>query len=167
MNTYGLPEDEQNEAFPHARLEKQLLLLNELSCSEFDLAERLVDKKLNAAMASLQQSASAIRLLLAAQSPADLATDAGVALRADLQALLDSSTHLTRLAGMMQDGFSSGREACETRTEQKIANVVHAVARHRTEVQDNAIALTEAALDKARAPSPISHASRAIERRPR
>ena len=34
----------------------------------------------------------------------------------DLESLLASSTHLSRLASLMQQGFSSGREASEKRT---------------------------------------------------
>jgi hypothetical protein len=148
-------------------VEQQLALLNSLTREEFDQAERLINAKLQASLDSLEQSAGAIRLLLAAQSPADLASPAGIAIRNDLESLLASSTHLSRLASMMQEGFSNGREVSEKRTEQEIANVVDAVQKHRMTVQDNAIAMTQSALDKARAPSPVNHASRAVERRPR
>ena len=148
-------------------LEQKLALLNSLTRDEFDQAEKLINTKLQAALDSLEQSATAVRMLLAAQSPADLASASGVAVRKDLESLLASSTHLSRLASLMQQGFSSGREASEKRTEQEIAKVVDAVQKHRVTVQDNAIAMTQSALDKARAPSPINHASRAAERRPR
>lgn len=167
MTLYSLPEDERNGLHPANTLEKQLALLNSVTRNEFDQAERLVLTKLQAAMDSLRQSATAIRMLIAAQSPGDLASPAGAALRSDLEALLASSTHLSRLATMMQDGFTSERKACEKRTDQEIANVIDAVEKHRNAVQNNAIALTEAALDKARAPSSSNQAGRAIERRSR
>ena len=164
MDLYSMPDDRASNG---TSLEKQLFLLNPLPPTGFDQAKKLIDCKLEAALDSLSQSASAIRLLLEAQSVAELATAAGASLRYDLEGLLASSTHLSRLAGMMQQSLAGGTQACEQRTERDIANVVDAVAKHRTAVQNNAIALTEAALDKARAPSPISHVSRAVERRAR
>lgn len=164
MDRTRLPDDASNDAEP---LEKQLYLLNSLTRTEFEIAEKMIDTKLQAALDSLDNSACAIKMLLEAQSPAELTSPEGLILRGDLEGLLASSTHLARLAGLMKEGFTSGRDACARRTEAQIANVVDAVDKHRTEVQDNAIALTEAALDRARASSPLSHASRAAERRPR
>jgi hypothetical protein len=164
MDMTRMPDDASNDS---QHLEKQLHLLNSLTRDEFDIAEKMIDSKLQCALDSLDNSARSIRMLLEAQSPAELASPAGLSLRGDLEGLLASSTHLARLAAMMQQGFTSSRDACERRTEQQIASVVDAVDKHRAAVQDNAIALTEAALDRARAPSPLSHASRAAERRPR
>lgn len=164
LDLYSLPDDMPDAG---SILEKKLTLLNTLTRQEFDQAEKLIDARLQNAMGSLSQSAAAIEMLLAAQTPADLATEAGIAMRNELEALRASSTHLTRLATLMQHGFSDGRKAHEKRTDIEIAKVVDAVSKHRTVVQDNAIALTEAALDKARSPSPLSHASRTAERRPR
>lgn len=164
MSLTHLPHDADNAAW---HLERQLGALNALTREEFSLAEQLISKKLQAALDSLDHSAQAIRMLLDAQSPAELASASGVAQREELENLLASSRHLARLAAMMQESFASGRDLHERRTDLQIANVVEAVDRHRVAVQDNAIALTEAALDRARAPSPLNHASRAAERRPR
>ena len=164
MDLYSMPDDRAGNG---TSLEKQLSLLNPLPCTGFDQAKKVIDGKLQAALDSLSQSASAVCLLLEAQTPTELTTAAGATLRNDLEALLASSTHLSRLAGMMQQSLAGGQQACEQRTEREITDVVDAIARHRTAIQNNAIALTEAALDKARAPSPVSHVSRAAERRPR
>jgi hypothetical protein len=164
VNLNNMSNDEMDSG---TTVEQQLALLNSLTREEFDQAERLINAKLQASLDSLEQSAAAVRLLLAAQTPADLASPAGMAMRSDLESLLASSIHLSRLASMTQEGFSNGRAVSAKRTEQEIAKVVDAVQKHRVTVQDNAIAMTQSALDKARAPSPLNHASRAVERRPR
>lgn len=148
-------------------IEKRLSRIDKLNRSEFDNAGKLIDDKLQAAMASLEQSTAALELLLSTQSAAELASTAGQTLRSDLETLLASSTHLSHLAAMMQQDFHHGRQAYERRTEQKIAEVVSAIATHRAAVQDNAIALTEAALSKARAPSQLSTPGRFSDRRAR
>ena len=109
-------------------LEQKLALLNSLTRDEFDQAEKLINTKLQAALDSLEQSATAVRMLLAAQSPADLASASGVAVRKDLESLLASSTHLSRLASLMQQGFSSGREASEKRTEQETRDLARTLS---------------------------------------
>ena len=164
MNMNRLPDDASNNALD---LEQQLGVLNGLTRDEFSLAERLIDSKLQAALDSLDHSARAIHMLLDAQSPAELPSPAGLAQQRELEGLLASSQHLARLAATMQQTFTNGRDAQERRTTLQIASVVAAVDKHRLEVQDNAIALTEAALDRARAPAPLNHASRTAERRPR
>lgn len=170
MDLYSLPDDGSNAG---NGLEKKLQLLNALTRNEFDQAEKLIGTKLQASMTSLQQSAAAITMLLAAQTPADRETPAGIATRKELEALLASSTHLSRLTSLIREGFSSGRQAHEQRTDREITKVVEAVEKHRTAVQDNAIAITEAALAKARSTLPASpaapfvHLRRAIDRRAR
>lgn len=146
---------------------KQLSLLNKVTKQEFDQAEELIQSRLQSAISSLEQSSTAIRMMLSAQSPADQASEAGIALRRDLEALLASSTHLNRLANLMQTDFSATRNACEQQTDSSIARVVAAIDQHRSEVQDNAIAMTEAALVKARGPSAATQARRITDRRPR
>ncbi len=148
-------------------LAKQLALLNAVTRKEFDQAEELIQSRLQAAIASLQQSSMAIRMMLSAQHPAERDSPDGLKLQRELEALLATSTQLSGLATGMQADFSASRRACEQRTDNSISLVVEAVAKHRSTVQDNAIALTEAALDKARSPSPPTHASRSAERRPR
>ena len=148
-------------------LENQLTALHAISRHDFEQAEKLIEAKLNNAMDSLQKSASAIQMLLSAQRPEDLETPAGKMLRHDLDALLDSSKHLSRLAILIHANLNTDRQTGEKRTSREIANVVDAVARHRAAVQDNAIALTEAALDKARAPALPNQGIRSTERRPR
>lgn len=148
-------------------IEKRLILIDKLNRSEFDNAGKLIDDKLQAAMASLEQSTAALQLLLSTQSAVEIASTAGQALRNDLETLLASSTHLSRLAAVMQQDFHHGRQVYERHTEQKIAEVVSAIANHRAAVQDNAIALTEAALSKARAPARPSNPGRLDDRRTR
>ncbi len=135
-------------------IEKRLTLIDNLARTEFDNAGRVIENKLRTAMASLEQSTAALQMLLSTQSPAELASAEGQVLRNDLETLLASSTHLSRLAAMMQKDFHDGRQTYEQRTGEKIARVVQAIASHRATVQDNAIALTEAVLSKARASSP-------------
>ena len=148
-------------------IEKRLALIDQLTRSEFDTAGTLIDGKLQAAMNSLEHSAAALQMLLSAQSAVEIASAEGRALRNDLETLLASSAHLSHLAGLMQEDFRHGRQIHERRTEQKIAEVVSAIASHRAAVQDNAIALTEAALSKARAPSQHAKSNRFSDRRMR
>lgn len=146
-------------------IEKRLNQIDNLTRIEFDNAQKHIDDKLQTALASLEQSATALKLLLSAQSAAELASVEGQALRDDLETLLASSTHLSQLAAMMQRDFHNGRQACQRHTELKIAEVVDAIASHRAAVQSNAIALTEAALSKARAPLSQSKPGRDGDRR--
>lgn len=162
MERYEADDDALNFG---RKAEKRLTLIDNLTRSRFDNAGRLIDDKLQTAMASLEQSTAALQLLLSAQSAAELASAAGQTMRDDLETLLASSTHLSRLAALMQQDFHTSRQACEQRSEQKIAKVVQAIAHHRATVQDNAIALTEAALSKARASSPQGKPDRSDDRR--
>ena len=164
MELYKSPSDEFSA---ESGLAKQLMLLNVTTKQEFNQAEQLIHSRLQTAISSLQQSSTAIRMMLSAQNPADLNSPTSIELRRDLEALLSSSTHLTRLANMMQSDFSASRRVCEQHTDCSINKVVAAVDQHRSAVQDNAIAMTEAALDKARSPSPPTCTSRSTERRPR
>jgi hypothetical protein len=136
---------------PGDGLEAQLARLTALTRAEFEQAGKLIDAKLAAAMESLQQSAQSIEDLLAAQSPADLESPQGIALRRDLEGLLANSAHLARLATMMQNGFETERQQRETRTQRGIANLAGAVELHRGRQQGEAIAMAEAALKRARA----------------
>ena len=161
-------DEADDQLFKHVKgIEKRLTQVDDLTRSEFDAAEKLIDDKLQAAMASLEQSAAALQLLLSTQSVAELASTEGQTLRSDLETLLDSSTHLSRLAALMQQDFHHGRQTYERRTEEKIADVVSAIASHRAAVQDNAIALTEAALSKARTHSQLANPGRFVDRRTR
>lgn len=162
MERYEADDDASN--FGH-NAEKRLVLIDNVSRNRFDNGGCLIDNKLQMAMASLEQSTGALQLLLSAQSPAELASLHGQTLRNDLETLLASSTHLARLAAMMQQDFNTSRQDGKQKSEQKMANVVQAIAHHRATVQDNAIALTEAALSKARASSPQSKPDRVDDRR--
>ena len=146
---------------------KRLALIGQLTRSELDDAGKVIDDKLQAAITSLEHSAAALQMLLAAQSDTERASVEGQTLRKDLEALLASSAHLMHLATLMQGDFHHGRQAHERRTEEKIAEVVSAIASHRAAVQDNAIALTEAALSKARAPLQAPKPGRFDDRRTR
>ena len=154
MDNYRLPE---NLPDTDNSLEKQLAQSSALTRAEFDEAEKIIGFKLQSAMNSLQQSASNIKLLLAAQNPADRNAPAAMALQHDLESLLASGNHLEQLALLLQKNFTGDHEAGQKRTECEIAKVLDAIAQHRTSVQDNAIALTEAALNKARARDPSGH----------
>ena len=167
MDFYKPSFDAFDEASGDSSLAKQLSLLNAATKQEFEQAERLIQSRLQTAIASLQQSSTAIRMMLSAQHPAERESASGIKLQRELEALLDNSTHLSRLANMMQSDFSASRRTCEQRTDSSISMVVNAVEQHRSTVQDNAIAMAEAALDRARSPSPLTHASRSSDRRPR
>lgn len=167
MNLYKLPLDPFDESDAEAGLVKQLALLDASTKQKFDQAERLIASRLQTATASLQQSSMAIRSMLSGQNPADRESASGVKLQRELEGLLNSINHLSRLANMIQTNFRAGRLACEQRTDNSIKTVVNAIEKHRSMVQDNAIAMTEAALTKARSPSPLTPTSRWVERRRR
>ncbi len=167
MDLYKLSFDAFDETGAGSGLAKQLALLNRVTKQEFDQAERLIQSRLQKAIASLQQSSTAIRMMLSAQHPAERDSPAGIKLQHELEALLASSLQLSSVANGMQTDFITSRRTCEKRTDISISMVVEAVEKHRSTVQDNAIAMTEAALDKARSPSPLTHASRSADRRPR
>ena len=160
-------EEDDHQSDCGKGIEKRLALIDQLTRSEFDDAGKLIDDKLQAAMTSLEHSAAALQMLLSAQSDNERASVEGQALRKDLETLLASSAHLMHLATLMQGEFHHGWQTHEQRTEQKIAEVVSAIASHRAAVQDNAIALTEAALSKARAPSQAPKPGRFDDRRMR
>ena len=164
MDNCSLPEnlpDTENS------IEKQLAVPRELTRAEFDTAKKMIGAKLQSAMHSLRHSVSSIHLLLAAQNPADMTASAANKMQRDLASLLVSGNRLAQLALMLQQGFSGDHGAAQQRTEREIANVVAAIAQHRTAVQDNAIALTEAALDKARSRRSVGDAGGADRRTPR
>ena len=148
-------------------LAKQLGLLNAVTRQEFDQAEQLIQSRLQTAVASLQQSSTAIRMMLSAQHPGDRESAAGHKLQRELETLLSTSTQLSTVARGMQTDFIASRRTCEQRTDSSISMVVKAVEKHRLTVQDNAIAMTEAAIDKARSPSPPKRVGRSPDRRPR
>ena len=167
MKLYKPSFDAFDETGDNTGLEKQLALLNAVTRQEFDQAEELIKSRLQTAIASLHQSSTAIRMLLSAQHPSERDSPAGLKLQEELEALLSTSIQLSQVANGMQTDFSTSRRTCEQRTDRSISMVVEAVEKHRATVQDNAIAMTEAALDKARSPSPPTHASRSADRRPR
>lgn len=148
LDHYRLPENVPNS---DNRIEKQLGQLSALTRDSFDETEKMIGIKLQLAMESLKRSAGTINMLLAAQDPADMTTPAAIALRHDLEALLANGNRLAQMAVQLQQGFTGDREAGQKRAECEIANVIEAIAQHRTVVQDNAIVLTEAVLAKARA----------------
>lgn len=159
--------DAFDEAGSASSLAKQLALLNAVTRQEFDQAEQLIQSRLQTAIASLHQSSTAIRMMLSAQHPDNRESATGLKLQRELEALLSTSSQLSSVARGIQSDFSISRHTCEQRTDGSISMVVKAVEKHRSTVQDNAIAMTEAALDKARSPSPLTHAGRSADRRPR
>lgn len=167
MDSYKLSIDAFDDTGADTGLAKQLALLNAATRQEFDQAEQLIQSRLQTAIASLEQSSTAIRMMLSAQHPADRDSPAGLKLQGELEALLSTSTQLSHVANGMQADFSANRRACEQRTDNSISMVAEAVEKHRSTIQDNAIAMTEAALDKARSPFRPTHASRSADRRPR
>ena len=167
MNLYKPSLNAFDDTGDGTGLAKQPALLNAVTRKEFDQAEALIESRLQTAIASLQQSSTAIRMLLSAQHPSERDSPAGRKLQEELEALLSTSAQLSQVANGMHADFSTSRRTCEQRTDSSISKVVEAVEKHRATVQDNAIAMTEAALDKARSPAPPAHASRSAERRPR
>jgi hypothetical protein len=139
-----------NPAGSRHPIKTQLQQLNNVTQNEFEQAQKLIELKLQTTMNSLQQSAATIEMLLTSQSPADIDTPAGIALRQELQSLLATSTHLAELTKRIKKEFADGRALSEKRTGYEIANVCKAVD-IQTTFQEDAMALTAAILEKARA----------------
>lgn len=148
-------------------LRTQLASISSTTRKEFDEAERLIEERLASASASLNQSIKAIRMLLSAQQPHELESKAGIALHDDLKQLLANSEYLSQMAVKVRSDFLSARHVCEERTERQLKTVIAALEMHRAAMEDNAVALTEAALLRARTGAAITVTGRPPERRAR
>jgi phasin family protein len=145
------PMNEQFTNAAKANLEAQLSILTALTAKAFESVEKVVDLNLNAAKASLEDSAVAARQLLAAKDPQEFLSLTAAQAQPTAAKAIAYSRHLAGIASTAQAEFTRAAEEQIAETGRKVSAIVDDVSRNAPAGSENVIAIMKSAIGNASA----------------
>ncbi|GAB3543670.1 phasin family protein [Noviherbaspirillum agri] len=142
---------EQFSAASKANIESQLALMTALSNKAFESVEKMIDLNLNVAKASLEESTSAAKQLLAAKDAQEWVTLAAAHVQPNAEKAITYGRHLATIASGVQAEFSKAAEAQLAETSRKVLELVEEVSKNAPAGSENAVALMKSAIGNANA----------------
>jgi phasin family protein len=146
---FAIPE--QFSAASKANLEAQLSMISALTAKAFEGVEKMIDLNLNVAKASLEESNSAVKQLLAAKDPQAWLSVAAAQAQPNAEKALAYGRHLATIASGVQAEFNKAAEAQIAESSRKVLELVEEVSKNAPAGSENAVALLKSAIGNANA----------------
>jgi phasin family protein len=145
------PMNEQLTNAAKTNLEAQLSILTALTTKAFESVEKVVDLNLNAAKASLEDSAVTARQLLAAKDPQEFLSLTAAQAQPSAAKAIAYSRHLAGIATAAQAEFTRAAEEQIAETGRKVSALVDDVSKNAPAGSENVIAIMKSAIGNASA----------------
>jgi phasin family protein len=145
------PMNEQFTNAAKANLEAQLSILTALTAKAFESVEKVIDLNLNAAKATLEDSAVAARQLLAAKDPQEFLSLTAAQAQPTAAKAIAYGRHLAGIASTAQAEFTRAAEEQIAETGRKVSALVDDVSRNAPAGSENVIAIMKSAIGNASA----------------
>ncbi|MGN6701650.1 MAG: TIGR01841 family phasin [Burkholderiaceae bacterium] len=145
------PMSEQLSAATKSQLESQLAMFNTLAATAFQGAEKVIALNVNAAKASIDESAAAARQLLAARDPQEFFTLSAAQVQPNAEKALAYGRHLAGIASSTQAEFVKVAEEQIAENSRKVTSLVDEIAKNAPAGSENAIAVFKSVLGNANA----------------
>jgi phasin family protein len=138
-------------AVTKANLDAQLEMLSALSNKAFEGMEKLIDLNLSLVKASMEDSATTAKQLLAAKDPQEFISLTTAQAQPAAQKVIAYGRHLASIASSTQAEFSKAAEEQFSENSRKVMALVDDVAKNAPAGTENAIALVKSAVGNANA----------------
>ena len=145
------PMNEQLTNAAKTNLEAQLSILTALTTKAFESVEKVVDLNLNAAKASLEDSAVTARQLLAAKDPQEFLSLTAAQAQPTAAKAIAYSRHLAGIATAAQAELTRAAEEQIAETGRKVSALVDDVSKNAPAGSENVIAIMKSAIGNASA----------------
>jgi phasin family protein len=145
------PMNEQLTNAAKTNLEAQLSILTALTTKAFESVEKVVDLNLNAAKASLEDSAVTARQLLAAKDPQEFLSLTAAQAQPTAAKAIAYSRHLAGIATAAQAELTRAAEEQIAETGRKVSALVDDVSKNAPAGSENVIAMMKSAIGNASA----------------
>lgn len=145
------PMSEQLSAATKSQIESQLATFNTLTAKAFDSIEKIIELNVNATKASIDESSSAARQLLAAKDPQEFFALTAAQTQPNAEKALAYTRHLAGIASSTQTEFVKAAEAQIAENSRKVSALVDELAKNAPAGSENAIAAFKAILGNANA----------------
>jgi len=145
------PIPDQLSSVTKANLEAQLSLFASLTSKAFESVEKVVDLNLNVAKASLEDSTTAARQLLAAKDAQEFLSLTAAQAQPNAAKAIAYGRHLAGIASAVQAEFSRAAEEQIAETSRKVSALVDDVSKNAPAGSENVIAIVKSAIGNANA----------------
>ena len=146
---FSIPEQFSNAT--KANFEAQFAIFSTLTNKAFEGVEKFVDLNLTAAKASLEESSSATKQLLAAKDPQEFFSLATAQAQPSAEKTIAYGRHLATNATSTGAEFSKAAETQIAETNRKVISLVEEVSKNAPAGSENAVALFKSAIGNASA----------------
>lgn len=142
---------EQFSAATKSNFEAQIAVFTALTNKAFESVEKVIDLNLNAAKASLAESAANAQQLMSAKDPQEFFSLSAAQAQPNAEKLLAYSRHLAGIASSTQAELSKLAETQIAESNRKIIALVEDASKNAPAGSENAIAFVKSALGNASA----------------
>ncbi|HVL74598.1 MAG TPA: TIGR01841 family phasin [Noviherbaspirillum sp.] len=142
---------EQFSGVARANLESQLAVLTALTSKAFENLEKVADLNINAAKASIEDSASVARQLLSARDGQELITVATAQAQPTAAKAIAYTRQLAGIAASAQVELARAAEEQFAETSRKLAELVDDVAKNAPPGSENVVSIMKTAIGTANA----------------
>ncbi len=146
---FSIPEQFSNAT--KANFEAQFAIFSTLTNKAFEGVEKFVDLNLTAAKASLEESSSTAKQLLAAKDPQEFFSLATAQAQPNAEKTIAYGRHLATIATSTGAEFSKAAETQIAETNRKVISLVDEVSKNAPAGTENAVALFKSAIGNATA----------------
>ncbi|NVM75347.1 phasin family protein [Duganella sp. SG902] len=146
---FSIPEQFSNAT--KANFEAQFAIFSTLTNKAFEGVEKFVDLNLTAAKASLEETSSTAKQLLAAKDPQEFFSLATAQAQPSAEKTIAYGRHLATIATSTGAEFSKAAETQIAETNRKVISLVEEVSKNAPAGTENAVALFKSAIGNASA----------------
>ena len=146
---FAIPEQFSNAT--KANLESQFAIISSLTSKTFEGMEKLVDLNINIAKATLEDSSSTARQLLAAKDPQEFFSVSAAQAQPAAEKALSYSRQLASIAAGTGAEFSKAAESQIVEANRKVISLVDEVSKNAPACSENFVAAVKTAISNANA----------------
>ena len=146
---FTLPEE--FSAATKSHFEAQLAMISALTGKAFESVEKMVDLNLNVVKASMEESSTTAREMLAAKGPQELMALGTAQAQPGAEKAMAYGRHLASIAASTQAEFTAAAEAQVAETNRKVMALVDELGKNAPAGSEQMIAVLKSALDNANA----------------
>lgn len=140
---------EQFSVATKTNLENQLAAIAALTTTAFEGVTKVVDLNISAAKASLEDSATAAKQLLAAKDPQEFFSLTATQAQPSADKAIAYGRNLAGIASSVQAEFTKAAEAQIAETSRKVAALVDDISKNAPAGSEQVVALVKSSLEKA------------------
>ena len=146
---FAIPEQFSNAT--KANFESQFAIFNSLTAKAFEGVEKLVELNMTAVKASIEESSSAARQLLAAKDPQEFFSLTAAQAQPSAEKAISYGRQLASIAAGTQAEFSKAAESQIAETNRKVVSLVDEVTKNAPAGSENVVAILKASIGNANA----------------